>query len=129
LVKKKVCKTPLVDHRVGKYAFIFGVLIALVLGVASHYMGAYFAMWLSSLLVILGLIVGVLNVPVKEIKDFLLYVVVLVIAAGMGSASDTLASVGAIGVLLSGVFTQLLAFVVPAAIIVALKGVLSIVQE
>jgi len=113
------------DARVGNYSFIIGVIIAIVLGVFS--LGTL-APILASLLVILGLIVGFLNVTGKETKEFLLVAVVLVIAAGIGGASATLGGVQYIGAYLSGIFTQVLAFVVPATVIVALKDIWALGQ-
>lgn len=113
------------DKRVGNYSFIIGVIIAIVLGVFS--LGTA-TPWLASLLVVLGLIVGFLNVAGKETKEFLLVAVVLVIAASMGGASATLGGVRYIGQYLSGIFTQVLAFVVPATVIVALKDIWSLGQ-
>ncbi|MBW2989827.1 hypothetical protein KY358_05930 [Candidatus Woesearchaeota archaeon] len=108
------------DKRVGNYSFIIGVIIAIVLGVFS--LGAA-TPWLASLLVVLGLVVGFLNVTGKETKEFLLVAIVLVIAANMGAASATLGDVEYIGPYLSGIFTQVLAFVVPATVVVALKDI------
>ena len=71
------------DQRVGNYSFIIGVIIAVVLGLVS--LGAA-TPWLASLLVVLGLIVGFLNVTGKETKEFLIVATVLVIAASMGGA-------------------------------------------
>ena len=109
------------DKRVGNYSFIIGVIIAIVLGL-SFPLGTA-TPWLASLLVILGLIVGFLNVTGKETKEFLLVAAVLVIATSMGGASATLGGVQYIGEYLSGIFTQVLAFVVPATIVVALKDI------
>ena len=111
------------DARVGNYSFIIGVIIAIVLGVVS--LGTI-TPWLASLLVVLGLIVGFLNVAGKETKDFLLVAVVLIIAAGMGGASATIGGVQYIGKYLTGIFTQVLAFVVPATVVVALKEIWSL---
>jgi hypothetical protein len=116
------------EKQVGHYSFVIGVIIALLLGVATPYLGGITVGWLTSLLVVLGLIVGFLNVSHQESKEFVLLATVLVITAGMGSAGDTLASVGFIGIFLRDVFVQLLAFVVPATIIVALKGVLQLAR-
>jgi ATP synthase protein I len=108
------------DKRIGNYSFIIGVILAVVLGILS--LGAY-GPWLSSVLVLLGLIVGFLNVTGKETKEFLLVAVVLIITAGMGGANATLGGVQYIGQYLSGIFTQILAFVVPATVVVALKDI------
>ncbi len=108
------------DARVGNYSFIIGVIIAIVLGVFS--LGTLTPV-LASLLVVLGLIVGFLNVTGKETREFLLVGVVLIIAAAMGGASATLGGVQYIGQYLSGILTQVLAFVVPATVVVALKDI------
>jgi len=108
------------DKRMGNYSFIIGVIIAIVLGIVS--LGTVTPI-LASLLVILGLIVGFLNVTGKETQKFLIVAAVLVIAAGMGGAGATLAGVEFIGTYLQGVFTQVLAFVVPATVVVALKDI------
>ena len=76
------------DKRVGNYSFIIGVIIAIILGIVS--LGAA-TPWLASLLVILGLIVGFLNVTGSETKEFLIVAAVLMIVAGLGGAGATLA--------------------------------------
>ncbi|MBI4148929.1 hypothetical protein HY491_00630 [Candidatus Woesearchaeota archaeon] len=113
------------DKRVGHYSYIVGVILAVVLGIAGTALGAAAIGWLSSLLVVLGLIVGFMNVTGRETKDFLMVSVILVIVAGLGSAGDALGGVQLIGAFLAGVFKQLLAFVVPATVVVSLKEVLT----
>ncbi|MEA2038056.1 MAG: hypothetical protein U9O94_11215 [Nanoarchaeota archaeon] len=114
------------DKRLGHYSFIIGVIVSIILGVVS--LGTA-TPWLASLLVVLGLIVGFLNVTGKETREFLLVATVLVIATSMGGASATLGGVEVIGPYLSGVFTQILAFVVPATVIVALKDIWKLGQN
>ncbi len=114
------------DKRVGNYSFIIGVIVAVVLGIVS--LGTARPI-LASLLVVLGLIVGFLNVTGKETKEFLLVAAVLIIATSMGGASATLGGVQYIGEYLSGIFTQVLAFVVPATVIVALKDIWALGQN
>ncbi len=111
------------EEKIGNYSFIGGVIIAVVLGLvpASALGGA--TPWLASLLVVLGLIVGFLNVTGKETKEFMTVATVLIIAAFAGGASDTLGGVQVIGSYLSGIFTHVLAFVVPATVVVGLKGI------
>ena len=114
------------DKRVGNYSFIIGVIIAIVLGVVS--LGAA-TPWLASLLVVLGLIVGFLNVTGKETREFLLVAAVLIIAASVGTGAGAyLREVTIIGDYLAGIFGQLLAFIVPATIVVALKDIWSLGQ-
>lgn len=114
------------DKRVGNYSFIIGVIIAIVLGVVS--LGAA-TPWLASLLVVLGLIVGFINVTGKETKEFLLVATVLIIAASVGTGAGAyLKEVHFIGNYLAGIFGQVLAFVVPATIVVALKDIWALGQ-
>jgi len=118
------------EKQIGNYAFIGGVALAIILGLLSAFdvSGAY-TPWLGALLVLAGLIVGFLNVTGKETKEFLLVTAVLIIAAGMGGASGVLGNIGGpaqislIGKLVTGIFGQLLAFVIPATVVVALKDI------
>jgi len=118
-----------VEQKIGHYSFIGGVIIAIVLGLFSTQVGATAGAWLASLLVVLGLIVGFLNVSGKETKEFLTVGTVLVIAAFAGGASDTLGGVQIIGPYLSGIFSQILAFVVPALVVVGLKDIWALGQN
>jgi hypothetical protein len=117
------------NEEVGKYAYLVGVIAALIVGVLASYIPGSARTWLTSLVILAGLIVGFMNISTKEIKDFLLVSVVLVIVAGIGGAGATLGAVEIIGPYLSGVLTQLLAFVVPATIVVALKEILLLAKQ
>ena len=114
------------DKKLGNYSFTIGVIIAIVLGLVS--LGTA-TPWLASLLVVLGLVVGFINVTGKETREFLLVGVVLIIAAAMGGAGNTLGGVEVIGPYLQGIFSQVLAFVVPATVVVALKDVWNLGQN
>ena len=112
------------EKQIGNYSFIIGVIIAVVLGLASTKLPEGAAGWLWSVLIVLGLVVGFLNVSGKETKDFLLVTVSLVIVAYAGSAQiDSWSNVQLIGMYLKGIFNSILALVVPASVVVALKEV------
>ncbi len=112
------------EKQVGNYSFIIGVIIAIVLGLASTQLGITVAAWLWSLLVVLGLVVGFLNVSGKETKEFLWVTVALVVVAFAGSAQvGSWDKVQWVGPYLKGIFDSILAFVVPASVVVALKDV------
>ena len=117
------------EKKIGSWSFIIGVILALILGLASNALAPNWVGILASVLVVLGLIVGFINIAGKETKDFLLAAAVLIIAAGVGGISTTLSSVELIGPYLSGIFVQLLAFVVPATVVVSLKEVYYIAQS
>ena len=74
------------------------------------------------------MIVGFLNVADKQTKDFLLVAAVLIIVAGIGGASATLESIKFIGEYVAGIFGQLLAFLIPATVVVALKEILALAR-
>ncbi|QQG39261.1 MAG: hypothetical protein HYS32_02290 [Candidatus Woesearchaeota archaeon] len=108
------------------WVLIIGVIIAIVLGLIGNAMGPNAEGWLLSLLVVLGLIVGFSNVAGSESKDFMMATIALVIIAFVGSQSNPLGNVNIIGQYLGGIFDALLAFVVPAGIVVALKDIWAI---
>lgn len=116
------------DKKVGSYSFIVGVIIAVVLGLIGQPMLGQLGPWLVSLMVLLGLIVGFMNVSGKSKKDFIMYSVALVILSYAGSAG-ILGSVEVIGVYIKSVFDYVMAFVVPATVVVALKDIWEIAKE
>ena len=119
------------EKKIGHYSFIGGVAIAAISGIffsGNAAAGSPQAM-VGSLLVILGLIAGFLNVTGKETKEQLMVAAVLVIAAYAGGATDILSSVEYVGKFLTGIFNNMLAFVVPATIVVALKDIWALGQN
>lgn len=111
------------EKQIGNYSFIIGVIIAVVLGLAAPQLGTT-TDWLWSLLVVLGLVVGFLNVSGKDTKEFLWVTVALVVVAFAGGAQiDKWQNVQFIGAYLSGIFNSILAFVIPASVVAALKEV------
>jgi len=111
------------EKKIGDYSFIAGVILAIVLGLATTKLGAAES-WLWSLLVMLGIVVGLLNVSGRETKEFLWVTVALVLVAYAGSSQvNSWEKVELIGKFLKQIFNSILAFVVPASIVVALKEV------
>ena len=108
--------------KIGHYSFIVGVVLAILLGVASIYLGAL-APWLTSLLIVLGLIVGFINVGGKETKDFIMIALALVLVSYAGGVASTLTSVQYVGGYLTGILNAIMAFVVPATVVVCLKQI------
>lgn len=109
------------ERQIGNYLFIAGVIIAVVLGLAAPKLGDA-AVWLWSLLVVLGMVVGFLNISGKEARDFLWITVALVLVAYAGQTASW-ESVQLIGPYLKGVFDTILAFIVPASVVVGLKEI------
>ena len=116
------------DKKIGNYSFTIGVVIAIVLGLATSQLG-YAAEWLWSALVVLGIIVGLLNVSTKETKDFVWMTVALVLVAYAGKDQiGSWNSIPLIGTYLKGILSNILAFVIPASIVAILKQVWSLAK-
>ena len=112
------------EKKIGHYSFIVGVLLAILLGLVT--LDANTTAWLTSLLAVLGLIVGLINVTGKETREFLTVATILVIVSFAGNATGSLGNILYLGQYLSSIFTQIMVFVVPATIIVGLKDVWSL---
>lgn len=105
---------------IGRWAFIVG----LVISVAAGFVPLSGAMYAG--LVVLGVIVGFLNVTGDEVQKFLLGTVALMlVGTGLGNAMQTLDSTGTV----SGVLSAFTAFVAGAALLVALKEVYTITKS
>jgi len=112
----------MMDKRFGHYSFVIGILLAIILGIASS---ARFSTGtqtaLTSLLILLGVMVGILNITGKETREFLLTTAVLVIVASL--SINLLRSVAYVGFVLGDLFSAMLAFTVPAVIVVCIKNI------
>ncbi len=106
---------------IGKMAFIGGFVIALLVGIVVAALGegalGEYAKYITVLLVILGLLVGLLNVSGREAPTFL----IAAIALGMGNTLyNYFSTLPYVGVYLVSIFSNVAAFIAPAAAIVAL---------
>ena len=110
-------------EEIGTWAFILGVVVAVLAGAAVSFTtvnGTVIA-YVVGALVVLGLIVGFLNITDKETNKFLIAAVSLVIVSGLGSS--LLSQVQIIGAALGNILGNILTFVVPAVVVVALKSI------
>ena len=116
------------ESKVGAYSFIIGVILAVVIGLFSSMIGASTTGILTSILIVLGLIIGFLNIGGTDVKTWLMTATILVVVTYIGGASANLASISLVGTYLSGIFTAIMTLVIPATVIVALKEVWSLAQ-
>ena len=110
--------------KIGSWAFIIGVIIALLVGIFTTGAGNVVT---TSILIVLGLIVGFLNVTGKETTPFLLASVALIIVSAAGG--NILGQVATIGPYLQGFLQAMMTFVIPATIIVALKAIWALAHD
>lgn len=114
------------NKKMGEWAFIFGVVIAVVIGLFSSKLEPNIKGWLVLLLVVFGLVVGLLNVTATESTPFLIAAVALLVT---GTAGSILAIIPTIGLYLQGVVEAIAVFVTPAAIVVALRSIHSLAKD
>jgi hypothetical protein len=101
-------------EQLGKWAFIIGLIVALIGGFVSTQLSGTWA----AVLVILGIVVGFLNVTEKEVSGFLLAAVALIVAG-----TSNMGVIPAIGANLEAVLGNIVMFVAPAAVVVGIKAV------
>ena len=94
----------------GKWAFIIGLVIAVLAGVGFDYS------WVAWVLAILGLIVGFLNVAAEETQQFLIAAIGLLLSA---SAIKVIPYIGDVG---TAIVSNLVAFISAAILVVALRS-------
>jgi len=108
------------NEKIGYYAFMIGVVLALIVGIFADMLGTMGidVSLLPLVLVVLGLIVGILNIGDKEINNFLIAVIAIAV---VGSAD--LSTIPMFGIYLQSIVSYLAIFVAPAALVVALKAI------
>jgi hypothetical protein len=94
---------------VGKWAFIIGLVLAVVVGYIFQ------AEWVVWVLAILGVIVGLLNVTSEDTERFLLA------AIAFGLSATALSTVPVLGFQITNALGYVAAFVAGAMVVVALK--------
>jgi len=111
----------------GEWAFLGGIIIAVILGIGASFVPTDWIPVMWGVLAALGIIVGVMNITEKEVKVFLIATIALLavansivpIEAVLRTVPGGEIIVGAI----SGFMSALVAFISPAAFIVALKTI------
>lgn len=103
---------------IGSWAFLIGVVLAVVLGVLSP-----ISTIMAIVFVVLGLVIGLLNVTGSEMQPFMMAGTVLVLVAALGQ------TVFSVVPYVSQVLSAMLMIFVPATVIVALKSVFQIARR
>jgi MFS family permease len=123
-------------EKIAHWAFIAFVIIAIVMGLVVGYMhynsdpnysnaNAY----VTLLLLILGIVVGLISITAKEVTPFLIAAIALIAA----SISNVWFPLSTIHDLLyywaTSILNYIVAFVAPAAVIIAIKAVFAMEQK
>lgn len=113
----------------GKYVFLVGFAIALIAGLVGAAIGVgNYGGYISLILVILGILVGFLNITPKERTTFLIAAIAL---AALGLVSFKALTIGAFdfGAYLTSVVDYIVVFVAPAAAIAALYQIYELAKS
>lgn len=108
-------------QRIGELAFIGFVIIAILAGLTTYANPETSYGIVMAVMVILGVLVGLINISEKETIPFLVASIALLSA---GTANFD--SLGTLGKVMSNILDFVGAFVSPAAVIVGLKAIYSI---
>jgi len=114
---------------IGKWSFLIGVVIALIAGIGMG-VGQAWAnnTWITMLLVLAGLAVGIVNITAKETQAFLV-AAIAVLVANTANLNTILPGAEAIGMILAGIVSKIVIVVAPAALVVALRAVYRFAAE
>jgi len=107
--------------QVGYWAFVIGVIVAVLAGVAEGYAGGTpldSSAAVGAAIVVLGVIVGWFNVKEKAFMSFMVSTVTLMVGA---TAAFALLNSLTVGYYITGILRYIVLFISPAAMLVALK--------
>ncbi len=117
----KVISEALSLTKIGLYVFLLGALIAILTALVP---GLLETGTLTTLLVVLGLAVGFLNIRQKEVVPFL----VAALALGLG-AQAKFSAIPMVGGYIDAIIANIITFIAPAAVIVGLKAIYDLGRE
>jgi hypothetical protein len=105
-------------HRFGTLTFFAGVLLAIL----AAFIPGLQARATSQVLAILGIAVGVINVTSAETTEFLVASITLLLVGAAGAIPD-------LGEAVLRILANIVAFVAPAALVVALKAIWALAEH
>ncbi|HRT02701.1 MAG TPA: hypothetical protein P5513_02030 [Candidatus Diapherotrites archaeon] len=104
-------------QKIGAFAFLVGVLMSIIFGLIP---GISELQWIYILLIILGIVVGILNISDKNLSLFLLAVLTFI------ATSTSLNMLPIIGTVIRNINTNLLHFLCPAALVVSVIAIIRV---
>lgn len=108
------------DKKLGHYAFVVAIILAIIAGLVPS-MQTNTVTWT---LIILGLVVGLLNISAKETTEFLVAVIALMLVGSAG-----LGEIAALGASIKAILLNITAIAVPAALVVSLKAIYTLADK
>jgi len=115
----------LVAQKIGSLAFLTGVVLCVLLGIAAFIFPAIIqgaAGLITLVLIILGIVVGFLNINEKHRNEFLVAVLAVTLIGSI-TVQQSVALIPVIANLVTAIFQNIVALFAPAALIVGLKQI------
>src|SRR3989304_9137297 len=120
-----------------RWAYILFVVIAVVMGLVVGVMAynndsnvANVNSWVTLVMLVLGIIIGVTSITAKEVTPFLIATIALIVAYGSANIWLSLSNIHELLYLWANyILSYIVAFAAPAAVIIAVKSILPMVKE
>ena len=127
-------------EEIARWAFIAFIAIAIIMGLAVGYMaydaGSWYDPnvadingWVTLIMLILGIIIGITSITAKEVTPFLIATIALIVA----TVANVWSPLSNIHELLyywaTAILNYIVAFAAPAAVIIAIKSVFAMAKE
>jgi hypothetical protein len=123
---------------ISRWAYLLFVIIAVVMGLVVGYMawseGSWAAVanvngWVLLVMLILGIIIGITSITTKEVTPFLIATIALIVAASANVWSPLSQIHALLDFWATGILNYIVAFAAPAAVIIAVKQVLTMAKQ
>jgi hypothetical protein len=127
-------------EEISRWAYLLFIILAVVMGLVVGYMAwsaGYWSDpsvadvngWVLVIMLILGVIIGITSITTTEVTPFLIATIALVVAAS-ANVWDPLGKIhGLLAFWATGILSYIVAFAAPAAVIIAVKAVLTMAKE
>jgi hypothetical protein len=115
----------------GKFSFVLGLALAIIIGVILGVSNAKLGLGVGityAIIFVLGLIVGILNITIKEVNEFLIASITFIVAAQLDIYVINM-TLPALGALIAQIFVAIGIFAAPAATVVALKAMYELANK
>ena len=120
------------EYDFGRIAFIFGILLSILVGIiigmnpnTKMNMGIGI---IFSIIFVMGLLVGILNITIKEVNEFLIASITFLVAAGINLYILQI-TLPVLWTIISEIYFTLGIFVAPAATVVAIKAMYELAKN
>lgn len=128
-------------EEIAEYAFMAFVAVAIIAGLAVGYIAYDAGDWnatsvadanayVTLIMLILGVIVGIVSITTKEVRPFLIASIALMVTRVGVDVWEPLSTIhGLLSYWATGILNYIVAFVAPAAVIISIRSVWALAQK